>query len=652
MGRVAIMDRGYTAQVAPRAAQPLPAARPEDFGAGVVDAVGQGAAMLHTEKRQDAAIERKIERNQAWTQFQVDFASVREDMSAAALEGRESDDPGHGARMADAYRQREEALLSGISDRQLQNRARATLAEWGAQFRSRESTWETGRQQELSVERFSDQRDAAANRVRRLDTPEDYGAELKVQMDAIAGMDVPDKVKRALVEETEQQLGLSYVQGQIDRDPALAKAMLESGAFDDLLKPQQVDQLLGATGVEIRRAEAKAEHERRVEIADFKQDVRQWEALEGQGRGDYSQLPALVQRARELGLDTIVTQLEGHAANEGFARMHEGAPPQVLEQRLAELKRKRNPNEVERMEIKWIEGHIEGITSRYRDDPVGFMALEGGTGAPPPVDFSDPGSVQARAAWAQSMSDAYQRPVPMLSRAEIDQLRVNYEDGRRGEESVLALLGRLPPAQAMQVARELDPQDKSLPIMATLPANYRGIIRRGREAMRADRQMLVKATREDPDLEEGIEAYNRQFHRALQGVPPDQRDAIFSTARYLAAGQMDKHGGGLSRDLWWTSLNMAMGMRKQNGRQLGGFGTWGGQWFLLPAGVSPQGFGNAVRRQVERSEDPPVNPDGSRASISRARPIAVGGGWYEWRVGNRPLRTKSGAAYRVRVSPR
>ncbi len=192
----------------------------------------------------------------------------------------------------------------------------------------------------------------------------------------------------------------------------------------------------------------------------------------------------------------------------------------------------------------------------------------------------------------------------------------------------------------------VDPSDDTLAVVVTLPDLYRNQARRGREALKADRKLLSDPMREDIELNEAVTSYSRQFDRALQAVPPDQRKAIHDTARQLAAGMVDKHGGTLTAELWRLSLNQAMGARGTGVNQRGGFGLWQGSWFLLPDGVTAREFGVAMRAKV--AQGGPVNPDGSPANIGRAVPVAVGGGLYEFRTGGgRVLRDKAGQPWRV-----
>ncbi|WP_288989887.1 hypothetical protein [uncultured Sphingopyxis sp.] len=635
------MAEGYRSQVGPRAGQPLPRVTAEDYGAGVADGIARFADTAYRAKKGEYLIDRRQRENAEWAEFQVRFAKEREAAATAAREARQKDDPEHSTRMAAHWQEAEERLLSGLSFDDLKGRARASVSSWGVQFRTGEADWQTVRSAEIATENFRDQRDAGANRVRRMDNAGDYAAELKIQREALDGMRISDEIRGKLWQETEQTFAVSFLQGRMDEDPVGAMALIESGAFDEVLTPAQVEALKNASAVEVRRAEAAAEREVAAAEREVREELEILTTREADGIDVAAEAAALRPRLEALGMEKELERLAGIEADATFARAYEGAPPAQLEQRLAAIEAKRKPSDAEQREAKWIRDKLPGITTRFTDDPVGFYAREGGESAPPPLDMSDPATVAARSRWARKHGVA-----EVLTRTEAASWAKTYGEGRQGEEAVMGLLASLPADQAMRAARMVDPSDDTLAVVVTLPDLYRNQARRGREALKADRKLLSDPMREDIELNEAVTSYSRQFDRALQAVPPDQRKAIHDTARQLAAGMVDKHGGTLTAELWRLSLNQAMGARGTGVNQRGGFGLWQGSWFLLPDGVTAREFGVAMRAKV--AQGGPVNPDGSPANIGRAVPVAVGGGLYEFRTGGgRVLRDKAGQPWRV-----
>jgi hypothetical protein len=650
-----VEERGYESRVRVQAGAPLPGVSADAFGAGLGRAIEQAGEVLHSERIEDARLDRSLRDNSEWAAFQTDFALTREELAAAAREGRKSDDPGHAARIAEEWQKREGALLGKLTSTRLKERAQGTLSEWGASFRAREADWEDLRQSEIVVERHQEQFGIAEGRVRRLESPGDYAAEVKIQMDAIAGLAVSDAVKDKLADEAEQRLAVSYLRGMIDRDPAAAQALIDSGGFDGVLTGDQVEALRDSSAVEIRRYEAAAEREKAEQVAVLRENLQTFKEAEQQGLvTDPGQFDQAIAGALAVGDKSLALELEGLKANQQFVRIWgpENATALQRENRLAELASKPARSDSENRELAFLRQHNGIWAAEEARDPVGQAAARGGNGAPPPIDFTDPASIAARGKWAAARAAQGQR-LPAFTAVEMRELGTLYDSGRSGEEQVLSILSALPPEQAMESARRIEPNDRTLPIIATLQPGVRNMARRGREALRADKSLLFKMLEDDPDLNEAYTSERLAFEQALRFAPPEQRAAIFETAKQIAAGQVDKFGETMTPALWQTSLQLAVGGVKTPDGWAGGLGKWGESTYRLPEGVTHRGFTAAVTRAVQATQDPPVNPDGSTANLFRLAPVEVGEGVYEFRnAAGDPVRRKSGKLYRVTVRPR
>lgn len=651
-----VEERGYSSRVRVSAGTPLPGVSADSFGAGVGQALSQAGQVVQQEQLEDARIERQLRDNAEWSAFLVEDAKAREELSALAREGRMSDEPGHAERIAAELQKREEALLGSLSSERLRQQGRARLAEWGTSLKTREADYEFVRGQEIAIESFEEQRGIAEGRVRRLENPKDYASELKLQVDAINTLNTSDKVKQALIDETEQRFAVSYIRGMTDRDPAAARALIDSGAFDGIITGDQVEVLRNSTEVEMRRLEAASEREKREQRTALQQQIDLFEQAEKMGLiEDDAKFDEAIAAAVLIDDPELVLKLEGLKANRQFTRVWgpENATSLQREQRMTVLAGKDKRTDAENLELAFLRKNASAWAAEEARDPVGQAARRGGAGAPPVVDFNDPASIAARGQWAQARSVEGRR-VPAFTQVEARELGDLYDSGRAGEEQVLAILAALPPAQAMESAKQIEPGDKTLPIIATLAPGLRNAARRGREALKANRRLLSESIEADTsgDLAEAWERSKAQFDEALRNVPPEQRDAIYETAKQIAAGQMDKFGRPLNAELWDASLKFALGGRMTDGEWRGGFARWGERSYLLPAGVSHNGFKGAIMREVQESKDPPVNPDGSTANLFRLAPVAVGEGLYEFRnAAGEPVRRKSGKLYRVRVRP-
>ena len=631
-------------QVADRAGAPLPSTSPDAFGAGLGRAVEQAAGQAHVRSIQAYQVERRARTNADASIFQASFGSAREDLTTLAREGRKSDQPGHAERLAAEVAKRREEVLQGIQDDDLRSRAAASFDDWGVRFRTGEADWEDVRQSQIVVERYDEALKLSEGRVRRLETPADYTEEVRVQLDGVEMMDVADSVKGKMRDEAEQRLAIAFMRGMTDRDPVAAKALADSGSFDGVLTGDQLDALRNGAEVEIRRGEAEAERAVALETAEFRETLRIFEAQDAQGIDQAEVLPGLIAKAEQLGLPDVKARLQGKVADAGFAKIYQGALPVQLEQRLAAINAKgAKATAAEQRERAWIAEKLPGIEGRYASDPVGFYVREGGQDAPPPLDLANPASIDARARWARAAGVG-----TPFTKAETSALQQQYEQGRQGEETVIAALHRLPADQAMAAARAVDPADRTLPILVTLDDNHRNLARRGREALKAKPKLLADFLKEDPNLEEEDAQLRQRFDRALVNVAPEQRRSILAAAIQLSAGAVDKNGGYATRVLD-EALHTALGGRKDSaGNRLGGLQRWGDSMFLAPAGMTAQNFlDRAVK--VAGAKGGPVNPDGTPANITRAVPVALNNGDYEFRTpAGQVLKKADGTVWRVR----
>lgn len=645
-----IEERGYNRRVNINPATQLPGVSAESFGAGVGAAIERAGQVIQQERLEDARIDRGLRDNAEWSAFLLEDAKAREELTAQAREGRNSDEPGHAARVAEALEKRSESLLQTITSPRLKQQAQVRLAEWGGNLRVREADYEFLRGQEKTVENFVEQRGVVIGRVRRAATPLDYGNELKLQLDAIDTLDVSDEIKGKLRNETEQDLAVSYLRGLTDRDPAQARTLIDSGAFDGTIGPDAVEVLRNGTEVELRRLDAQRAREQSEALASLREKVQTFEQAERMGLiEDDAAFDQAIAGAQALGDESLVLKLTGLKANTQFTRVWgpENATALQRENRLAELNRTANRTPQQNLELEFLRTNAPGWASAEREDPTGQAALRGGQGAPPPIDMQDPGSIAARGQWAAA------RGVPALTKAEAFELGQLYDSGRQGEEQVMGVLAGLPPAVAMRTARQIEPNDLTLPVVVTLPPGLRNQARRGREALRANRRLLSDQIKDDPDLEEAVTTLNSEYEASLRNVPPDQRKAIFEAAKQLAAGQLDKFGGQLTPELWSASLKFALGGRMTPEGWRGGFDRWGDTAFLLPAGMTKEEFKRAAVGFAQGTSNPPVNPDGSPANLYRAYPVAVGSGLYEFHTkGGGVIRTKKGDPFRVPIGGR
>lgn len=640
---MATRPEGVFARVTPQAGASLPRARPDAFGAGVAAGVRELAGTLQ-------ARDRDLRRTEQSTQANLDSATLRVEMDDAVREARQSFNPEHAAQIEQVWQERQTALLEGISDSEVRSRTKVALANYGAALVSRERDWATLRGQEVATDNFRDAARISANRVRRLENPEDYASELLLQIDAIDGLPASDKVKDALRDETEQEMAIAFLQGRIEADPRLAKGMIASGAFDDVLSPSQIESLLNGSDVGIRRLEVAERRGSAEREAAAREQIQVLEEADRQGiilpPEQFDQAAAL---AIELGDPSLSLKLDGMRANRQFAQIwgNGNANPAQRGARIAELAglQKRTPDQDR--ELKYLQDKGGELDAAFERDPVAAIAEQSGA---PAVDLADPASLQARLQWSREQGRATQRYVPPLARSETGPLRDLFE--RRQFGQLFDTLDNFDKRGRQEVAAMIAPDDLQFQETATLTRQFRDQVVSGREVLKANPKILVP---EDINSEEGMALIEAEFAQATRSMDRAQAEAIRQNGRAIMAAIIQQTGAAPEPARLRQAFQRALGMRGNGAQETGGMKRWGGtgEWFMMPDGLTQQDFGNAVFGFARQNRDRlPVNRDGSVADLRQLTPVAIGGDLYEFHSsGGSVARKANGEVFRLLVRP-
>lgn len=653
-----VEEVGYNARVRPQAGAPLPGVSADSFGAGLGETISRFGQAVQQEQLQDARIDRELRDNAEWSAFLVEDAKAREELSAAAREGRLSDTPGHAARIAADLEKRQEALLGGLTSERLKQQGRARIAEWGGTLRTREAEYEFLRGQEIAVQRFDEQRGIAEGRVRRLEKPSDYAQELKLQFDAIETLNTSDEVKQKLRDETEQRFAISFLRGMTDRDPEAAQALIDSGAYDGILTGDQVEVLRNSTGVEIRRIAAQKERDQAEALATIRGEIATFKQAEGMGLvQDDAAYDQAIARAQAIGDEKLVLELVGLKANNQFTKVWgpENATALQREQRIAALAGKDKRTADENLELKFLRDKSPAWASEEARDPVTQAARRGGAGAPPEIDLANGDTWNARAAWMTGRGEAV--GFGDIELRELQQVMATPQ----GELQVMGELDKVrDPYARSRMAEQLAPNDPTFRTMAMLRPGIRATVRQGRKAMAGNPKFFSNL---DPAVEGRLTDMESRVTYALREYDQDLILATRDTMRQFLAGNVAAQGKadfssavdgpGMEQSMR-SAVAHALGggyvMRGGKKVLLGGIDDWAGRAYVLPSNMNEGDFKLKLQAELARTSAPPVNPDGSPANLYRAVPVAVGGGWYEWETpsGN-PIKDKAGRNFRVRI---
>lgn len=653
-----VEEVGYNSRVRVQSGAPLPGVSADSFGAGVGQAISQAGQVIQQERLEDARIDRDLRENEEQSAFLVAEAKRREALSAAARDGRLSDAPGHAERIAAGVTVAEEELLAGLSSQRLKQWGRARIAEWGGGLRTREADYEFLRKQEVAVEGFEEQRGIAEGRVRRLDKPDDYRLELKLQIDAINALNTSDKVKEALIDDTEQRFGVAFIRGMTDRDPAAARLLIDSGAFDGIITGDQVEVLRNGTEVEIRRVEAERERESREVLANLRGEIQTFEQAEGMGLvQDDALYDQAIIKAKALGDEPLVLKLVGLKANNQFMKVWgpENATARQREERLAILAASGNRKPEENLELAFLRKNAPGWAGEEARDPVTQASRRGGAGAPPVIDLADGASWNARAAWMAGRGGA-------VGFMEVELRELQQQLGTpAGELEVMGQLDKVSdPYAKSRMAQQIAPNDPTFRQMAMLRPGIRATVRQGRKALANNPKFFSNL---DTAVEARLGDVENQVAYALREYDEDLKLATRETMRQFLAGNATAQGRadfsgfvdgpGMEQSMRSAVAHALGGGYVMRGNQrvlLGGVEDWAGRAYVLPSTMTEGDFKLKLQAQLRSTGNPPVNPDGSPANLYRAFPVAIGGGLYEFETASGgTIKAKDGKNYRVRM---
>lgn len=660
-----VQERGYQQQVAARAQDVAVQVSPDQFGAGVGRAVSELGQTMHQAELRDYRIQRAATADAEATDFARRFAEFRVGLDETVRTARNGAAPGgagHIEAIRASYDKGREALLAGITEDSVRRQAEAQIGAFQASLLEREGTWAEGKRVAKVVTDAQSLSDIGANRVRQMSDQGAYQEEVKAGYAYVDSLNLSDddkaKLRRELVD---QKYALAYLNGLNDKDPALARGMIDAGTFNDVLEPQQLEQLRNGADVEIRRAAAAAEHEASMQKAAVREDIATLKEADQQGLEiDPARLTSARDAALAMGDKSTALELDGMMANNAYAKVFRGQTPVQREARLAELTRKEKPSAAEQRELKWLRDHAGPLDSEFNSDPVGYAAKYGtGSSVPPAIDAADPQSFAARLQWRRQYSQATGRPVPVFSDNELVPLRERVSSGAPGRLEVLKALDTMPSAERAVAAAQIAPNDTSFRHEALIQPFARATVYAGREKLQADRGFLspdIKApggTRAKQLL--GIAGSEIDF--ALRGMQPAEAAAVKQIAGQWLAGWLSAKGRDINSltpgDIRNSAL-AALGGYTKNGQTSGGIGHWaGGQPFIVPDGFNQPGFQNYVARQRAADDKKgagPVDETGTPFNLNDAYPVLIGNGRYRWETpGGSTVLDKKGKVYTTRL---
>lgn len=658
--------RGYDSQVGARAQDVAVQVSPEAYGGGLGRSIGEAGQVFHQGQINDYKIQRAATADAEATDFARRFAEFRLSMDETVRATRNSAAPGgvgHTEAMRQAYEKGRETLFAGLTEDSVKRQAEQQFIAFGSSLLEREGTWAEGKRVAKTLDDAQVYSDIGANRVRALPDQNAYQDESALADAYIDGLNVDEDTRRKLKRETHQKYAISFLNGRIDDNPAVARGLIDAGAFNDVLEPQQLEQLRSGADVEIRRVQAQAEHEANMQKAAVREQIATLKEADSQGlEVDPARIDQLIQAAAAMGDTSAALELDGIKANNAFAKVYRAMTPVQREQRIAALSGKEKRTDQEDRELQYARsGAVSAMDSDFNNDPVGYAAKYGtGSSVPPVLDPADPQSVAKRLEWRRQYSAATGRPVPVFSNNELVPLRERVTSGAAGRREVLKGLDAMPSAERAVAARQIMPNDVSFRHESLIRPFARSTVFEGREKLAADRTFLTP-DRKAPGGDRahqllGIARSEIDF--ALRNAGPEEASAVKQISEQWLAGWLASKGRNINSltpgDIRNAATLALGGYYKPNGGYLGGIGHWaGGQPYALPDDLDHGSFQILVTRQRgmdDKRGEGPVNLDGTPYNLNNAYPVWIAPDRYRWETpGGSLVKTAKGQVYVTRV---
>lgn len=645
-------ESGYTRQTTTRAGAPMPQVSAESYGAGLFEQVQRAAGQAERQEIRAYQNRRAMDADQQSSDFARKFAERRQAMDDVIQQARTNpsspDYQEHVSQVMEQFDASREDMLSGITEDSVRRQAEQQLNSYATSLHGSEVQFAAGQRVVKTLKDNADLINLGSNRIRTAGDPATYAQETKAAYEHIAGLEgITPAQKEDLTRQVDQQYSIAYVNRLNDTNPAMALAQLDAGTYDQVLTPQQIDQLRNGAQVEIRRIDAQAQQVANVEKAAFREQVATVKVKASQGIDVSAELPGLAAKAAVYGDTSLLEELKGIDRENGFAKTWGSLPPLARDQRMAQLRSvpAEKRTDEQQAELKWLDDKKGSLDSQFQNDPLGFAASTAPAGQqPPPINDWTPQEVSARERWVRQAVGAYGSMEP-LSATEARALQNQAELGDGGYRAVLQTVSQFSPRMAMQAMRQVLPQDRFAQSLVALAPDTQKRALDGRVAQKANTAIL-HPPKNDEDAKAQIGGVRAGFLTAMNGLPGDQRYGILDVAESIAADSLARRGRlseQMSGAMMAWALDRALGAQGEGAEKKGGLGWWQGKIYLLPDRVTARGFESHVYSYIrDHPNDGPVNPDGTRADLRNARPQAMSGGRYQFLIGDRYVLGRDG----------
>lgn len=642
------LEPGYERQVGGGTAVSLPNASAASFGADIGDNLQQLGGAL--ERRHH--VETQLAADQELADFNARSAAARAEADRWSTDARTNMQPGaagHAKAAEDWWTARRDQLLTGITNGRVRRAAEHQLDEFGSRFGASEYQFEVGARVGKQTADTQAAIDVSANRARQLHDNKAYSEELSFQLQSIDALEgVPADVKQKLSKYAEESISVGFANGLQETNPKALVALVDTGIFNDLMSPAQIDQAKNGASIEIRRADAQAAHQQQLQAAALRDEVSTLKTQVSAGvQVPDAQLASAQSRLEALGDNSGATEIRVLRTEAGIRREADVWKPAQFDAEINTLAAKAKRSPAEDIRLATLRKMRPGAAATFNSNPGEWAAKNGM--APPALNLADPQSIAARKSWARTVSSAAGRPVPILMANEAADLRARAGESPKARLAVVDQIAAMGDYRSItSVARQIAPNDAMLARLATLPRDIRTASVAGAEVRQGNRTLIdgVAGT-------EAREAFDTRLGAAAQLMNPADLNAAFDTARNLYAYSTRDGAQAYEEGKFAPFIHQALGgTLGPRGERLGGVGRVNGAPLLLTPNMTQDRFDRAWSRFTFRQSDrTPVWQDGramTPVEVKRYQPTLRPDGRYEFHgPNNQILKVKSGGIWTV-----
>lgn len=652
-------EQGYERRVGGGSAQAPVTAGADAFGAGVGDSIARLGGALHQVKLEEYRIERERKADAEASDFAAKFAALRLEADVASADARNNAAPGgagHIEAISAWYQKQREGLLEGITEDRIRQHAQEQLDTFGASFAGREYEWQAGARAGKIVTDTGATIDTAANRARSNGTA--YKEELTALLGSIEALKgVPADVRDKLHREAEQSVTVGLLNGMQDRGELVqAQALLDSGAFDAILTPEQIDQARNGVAIEQRRMAAQADHLAAVTKAEVAERTATLSArIEAGDVPTDAELEKAAADASAIGDASGAVRLTAARIQTALNRSTQPWTPDQYRQGIDELEAKGAKRSAgENIALAQLKRIAPGRIAAFNADPGSWAALNGKPR--PALSLSDPASIAANAEWRASVEKVAGRAPAILS----DEMRRDFAatlaEGPAGYVEIANQLAALGGRDGQRAAHQVAPNDAMLARLVVINPADRPAVVNGAAARKAHPQLVDGQAGNDARV-----TFDAYVGGALALMAQQDVAATFEATRNIFADAAVKRGrtvgeGDVDRQIEAAAHRALGGTRGVDGQAGGGIGEWNGAKVLLPAARTQGAFDRAMTAMTWPDEAPhaPVWNNGAPmtpAELRKFTPVARPDGWYEFHnARGEVVQAKSGGIFRLDIA--